>query len=84
MESCGRGSASPVLITTGPSASDEMQDGICSSGCKGSAADTIGVVEFDTVKEVFVGNHNSEAGNGGVPKSAPDGKVRLLACAYCT
>mmetsp|Transcript_33212 Transcript_33212/g.79330 ORF Transcript_33212/g.79330 Transcript_33212/m.79330 type:complete len:457 (-) Transcript_33212:675-2045(-) len=78
VESCGRGSGSPVLVTTGPSASNEMQNGTCSSGCKGSAADTIGVVEFDTVKEVFVGNHNSVAGNGGVPKSAPDGKTIAL------
>jgi len=77
--SCGREPGSPVLVQTGPSASDELQDGACSGTCKGSKADTIGVAEFDTVGGTFVGEHNSAAGNGCVPLSSPDGKTIVLA-----
>jgi len=67
-----------MLIVNGPSASDQMQNGTCSNSCKGSAADTIGVTEFDTVGNAFVGNHNSLANNGCVPKGSPDGKTVVL------
>jgi len=81
MESCGRGPGSPVLVQTGPSASETLQNGVCSSGCEGSRADTIGVYEFDTVSKVFVDNHNIKEGTGwgADPVASPDGKwIALL------
>jgi len=78
--SCGRGPGKPVMVKTGPSKSDVEQIGVCSSGCEGSRADTLGVVEFDTVNKVFVGNHNIKEGTGwgADPVSSPDGKWIVL------
>mmetsp|Transcript_29505 Transcript_29505/g.45272 ORF Transcript_29505/g.45272 Transcript_29505/m.45272 type:complete len:533 (+) Transcript_29505:710-2308(+) len=78
--SCGRGPGKPVIVKTGPSKSDQEQIGVCSSGCEGSRADTIGVVEFDTVNKVFVDNHNIKEGTGwgADPVSSPDGKWIVL------
>lgn len=41
----------------------------------GSRADTIGVKEFDTVSEQFVGDHNilEGTGLGAEPRASPDG-----------
>lgn len=80
VESCGRGPGSPVLVQTGPSASAETQIGVCSGGCEGSRADTIGVVEFDTVSKEFVDTHNIKEGTGfgADPVSSPDGKWIVL------
>lgn len=80
VESCGRGPGSPVMVQTGPSKSDQAQIGVCSSGCEGSRADTIGVVEFDTVNKVFVDNHNIKEGTGwgADPVASPDGKWIVL------
>merc|ERR1711935_204381 len=80
VESCGRGPGSPVMVKTGPSKSDQPQTGVCSAGCEGSRADTIGVVEFDTVNKVFVDNHNIKQGTGwgADPVASPDGKWIVL------
>jgi len=80
VESCGRGPGTPVLVTTGPSKSDVEQIGVCSGGCEGSSADTIGVVEFDTVNKDFVDNHNILEGTGwgADPVASPDGKWIVL------
>jgi hypothetical protein len=50
--------------------------GICGGGCEGSAADVIGVMEFDTVSETFIENHNIKEGTGlgATPQASPDGK----------
>lgn len=68
------------MVKTGPSKSDQEQIGVCSSGCEGSRADTLGVVEFDTVNKVFVDNHNIKEGTGwgADPVSSPDGKWVVL------
>jgi len=79
LESCGRGDGEMVLVQTGPSAKAEEQIGVCSGGCKGSVADTVGVAEFDTVNGKFVGEHNSVAGNGCIPFASPDGRTVVLA-----
>ncbi len=71
VESCGRGAPKEVLVQTGPSASDTPQLGVCSGGCEGSVADTIGVVEFDTVSRKFVAEH-------AYPATSPDGEYILL------
>lgn len=78
--SCGRGSGYPSLVQTGPSASSEMQYGVCSGGCEGSRADTIGVYEFDTVNKVLVDSHNIKEGTGwgADPVASPDGKWIVL------
>jgi len=76
--SCGRGPGSPVLVENGPSASADLQTGICSGSCEGTEADTIGVYEIDTVSLEVVGNHNIEDGFGGDPVTSPDGKYILL------
>lgn len=80
VESCGRGTGKPVMVKTGPSKSDVEQIGVCSGGCEGSRADTLGVVEFDTVNKVFVGNHNIKEGTGwgADPVASPDGKWIVL------
>ncbi len=80
VESCGRGGASQVLVQTGPSASSSEQDGVCSGGCEGSPADTIGVIEFDTVNKQFVAQHNIKTGTGfgADPVASPNGKYVLL------
>jgi hypothetical protein len=68
------------LIFRLTSKSDVKQIGVCSGGCEGSRADTLGVVEFDTVNKVFVGNHNIKEGTGwgADPVSSPDGKWIVL------
>lgn len=68
------------MVKTGPSKSDQEQIGVCSGGCEGTRADTIGVVEFDTVNKVFVDNHNIKEGTGwgADPVSSPDGKWIVL------
>jgi len=81
VEMCGRsGVGKPVLVTTGPSKSDVEQYGVCSGDCEGSPADTIGVVEFDTVNKVFIDNHNIKEGTGwgADPVASPDGKWIVL------
>lgn len=74
VETCSRGKQ--VVVKTGPSKSDVEQLGMCSGSCEGTPADTLGVVEFDTVNKVFVGNHNIKEGTGwgADPMSSPDGK----------
>lgn len=78
--SCGRMGGSDVMVKTGPSKSDLPQYGVCSGGCEGSPADTLGVVEFDTVNKVFVDNHNIKEGTGwgADPMASPDGKWIVL------
>jgi len=83
VESCGYGdnpTIKQVLVKTGPSKSTVEQDGVCSGGCEGSVADTIGVYEFDTINKKFVTNHNIKSGTGfgADPVSSPDGKWILL------
>ena len=75
---CSR--TSQVLVQTGPSASLNLQDGTCGAGCEGSLADTIGVVEFDTVSKQIVAEHNIKSGTGlgADPVASPDGKYVLL------
>jgi hypothetical protein len=77
--SCGRGSPEPVNIVTGPSQGTNV-DGVCGSSCEGSAADTIGVHEFDSVSKTIVGSINIDPANGfgAVPVSSPDGSFVLL------
>jgi len=79
VDTCGYG-GSNVIVTTGPSKSPDPQMGICSGGCEGSPADTIGVVEFDTVNNVFVDSHNIMLGTGWGADvvSSPDGRWIVL------
>lgn len=79
-ESCGYGPPGQVLIQTGPNASPDLQAGTCGTGCLGSAADTLGVVEFDTIEKTFIANHNIKPGTGfgADPVASPDGKYILL------
>jgi len=76
---CGR-STNTVDIKTGPSAGQSNVQGVCGAGCEGTAADTLGVVEFDTVGKTIVGYHNIKpsSGFGADPVSSPDGKYVLL------
>merc|ERR1712176_1001829 len=50
----------------------------CGRSCEGSEADTLGVMEFDTVSGQFIGSHNSLKGNGVSPLTSPDGKYIVL------
>lgn len=78
--SCGYGDPKQVIVQTGPSAGPNPQNGTCSTPCLGSPADTLGVVEFDTVGKIFVANHNIKDGSGfgADPAASPDGKYILL------
>jgi len=69
-----------VHVQTGPHASPDLQVGVCSSGCEGSAADTIGAIEFDTISKTFVAEHNilDGTGYGCDPVASPDGRWILL------
>mgnify|MGYP005850414835 CR=1 FL=1 len=53
-------------------------NGTCGVSCEGSAADTLGVLEFDTVSDQFVGSHTPLAGFGATPQASPDGKYIVL------
>lgn len=82
IETCGYNNAPPqqVVVQTGPFASANAQNGTCGNSCEGSAADTIGVVEFDTVSKTFVAEHNIKSGTGwgADPVASPDGEHILL------
>lgn len=53
-------------------------NGTCGVSCEGSAADTLGVLEFDTVSETFIGSHSPLVGFGATPQASPDGKYIVL------
>lgn len=76
---CG-GRVRKVDVKTGPNAGMMQVNGTCGSGCEGTTADTIGVIEFDTLNKVMVGEHNirEATGFGSDPVASPDGKYVLL------
>lgn len=77
--SCGRfGGTTGLDIQTGPSAGRNDLNGTCGVGCEGSLADTIGVMEFDTVSLTFVANHQPLVGYGATPEASPDGRYVVL------
>ena len=69
-----------VLVQTGQFADANPQNGTCGGSCEGTGADTIGVVEFDTVGKTIVATHNIKAGTGfgADPVASPDGEFILL------
>lgn len=69
---CGRMGSMSVTVTTGPYAG-QVRQGQCGQ-CDGVAGvDTLGVYEFDTSTDTFVGNHLMPEGVGGDPYPSPDG-----------
>merc|ERR1712050_14841 len=56
--------AEMVIVQLGQFADANPQNGTCGNSCEGTSADTIGVVEFDTVSKSIVGTHNIKAGTG--------------------
>jgi len=79
-QTCGRGGTPvPTLIEVGPFAGQTV-NGTCGGGCEGSKADVIGVLEFDTVGEKFLGGHQIKEGTGfgATPEASPDGKHIVL------
>merc|ERR1712241_1184644 len=69
-----------VLVQTGQFADANPQNGTCGGSCEGTGADTIGVIEFDTVGKNIVSTHNILAGTGfgADPVASPDGQFVLL------
>lgn len=68
-----------VSIKTGPSAGQELP-GLCGHSCEGTAADTVGIYEYDTVTDEVVTTWNTPDGLNGNPVAAPDGSfIALLA-----
>ena len=66
------------FLSTNPHPRGQTLPGQCGR-CDGVAGvDTLGVYEFDTVSETFVGNHLMPSGVGGDPFSSPDGKFIVL------
>ena len=53
-------------------------NGTCGVPCEGSRADTIGVMEFDTVSETFVETHQPKEGLGAKAQASPDGQYIVL------
>lgn len=78
-EQCPARGVRPVIVTNGPNASPVPQNGTCGGSCEGTAADTIGTFEFDTISKTFVANHNGVAGNGATPLISGDGQHIVLA-----
>ncbi|KAG7372845.1 hypothetical protein IV203_033569 [Nitzschia inconspicua] len=78
--SCGQFGGGTVDILTGPSAGKTQVEGTSGKACEGSAADTIGVYEFDTKTDRIVGSHNilEGTGQGATPVASPDGKYVVL------
>merc|ERR1740124_531230 len=76
-EDCGRYGSDNVTITTGPFAGGVAQ-GQCGR-CDGIVGvDTLGVLEFDTSTDTFVGQHVMPDGAGGDPFGSPDGRHIVL------
>lgn len=77
---CGRFGGGLVDVVTGPSAGQTQVEGTSGSSCVGSAADTIGVYEYDTKTDRIVGTHNilEGTGQGATPMASPRGDYVLL------
>jgi len=79
VESCGKYSPGNVTVIIGPSANpDILQNGRCGTSCSGSAADLLGVVEFDTQTNSIVGNHFTKDGAGARARVSPNGELIFL------
>jgi len=79
LDDCGHYGADNVTVVTGPSAKPGViQVGSCGRTCIGSAADTLGVYEFDTRTNTVVGSLFSKEGATAVPVSSPTGKYILF------
>lgn len=80
IDDCGRFGSGLVDIETGPSAGQKQVTGTSGSSCEGSAADTIGVYEYDTKTDRIVGSHNilKGTGQGATPVTSPKGDYVLL------
>jgi hypothetical protein len=77
-EDCGRYGSDTVNVTTGPSAGQMNVQGTCGR-CDGVAGvDILGVYEFDTTTDTFVGNHILKENFGGDPYPSPDGRFIVL------
>ena len=70
----------PVIVLTGPNANpNETQIGSCDSNCANSLADTIGVVEIDTLTDEIVGYHKNHLGFGAsAVHMSPDAEYMVL------
>jgi len=75
-EDCGRYGSDNVTLTTGPNAGKTMQ-GQCGR-CDGLPIDSIGVLEFNTQTDTFIGSHAMKDGTGGDPFGSPDGRHIVL------
>jgi len=75
---CSRYGSDSVNVTTGNWAGSININGMCNR-CDGLVGvDTLGVYEFDTTTDTFVGNHIMKEGFGGDPFPSPDGKYIVL------
>ena len=55
-----------------------MQEGRCGTTCSGSAADQLGVIEFDTQTNSIVANHFTKSGAGARARVSPNGDFVFL------
>lgn len=74
---CGRYARGNVTVTNGPNAGKTAL-GECGSGCKGTFADTNGIIEFDTNTNKVVASHFTKKGFGAEPEATPNGKYVVL------
>jgi len=74
---CGRGTPSFVDVVTGPNQAKNVT-GKCGHSCEGSAADVLGVLEWDTKSKEIVGYHLNSLGYAADPYIDPSGKYLIM------
>lgn len=68
-----------VTVTNGPDASDALQLGYCGHFCRASRADTQGVIEYDAINDVIIGQHYPPSGSTGMqPFATPSGDLLFM------
>jgi len=72
-----RGDPSYVDVVTGPNPAMNVT-GYCGHSCEGTAADSIGIYEWDTVNKTMVSSHTTKTGISGDPYVSPDGKYLII------
>jgi len=75
--SCGRGRERFVDVVTGPNQAMNVT-GKCGHSCEGTAADTAGVYEWDTVGKNLVAQHVDDRGIAGDPYVDPSGNYFII------
>jgi len=74
---CGRGTPRFVDVVTGPNQAKNVT-GKCGHSCEGSAADVLGVLEWDTKSNTIIDYHLNSLGYAADPFIDPSGKYLVM------